>query len=92
MISVTLTRLCDDFLVRPISGFGRFTTFLIEGAKRCILPRVDSRLLIRQMEFVGNRSIGIIVISAVMIGAIFGLILGNIFRKFGAESMLGAAA
>ena len=29
---------------------------------------------------------------SVMIGAIFGLILGDIFRTFGAESMLGAAA
>ncbi len=44
------------------------------------------------MEFVGNRSLGITIISATMIGAVFGMILGDIFRTFGAESMLGAAA
>ncbi len=92
MVTATLTRLSEDFLIRPISGFGRFTKFLMESSKRCILPRVNTVLLLRQMEFVGNRSLGIVIISAVMIGAIFGLILGNIFRKFGAESMLGAAA
>jgi ABC-type transporter Mla maintaining outer membrane lipid asymmetry permease subunit MlaE len=44
------------------------------------------------MEFVGNRSFGIIVLSAIMVGGIFGLIMGDLFRIFGAQAMMGAAA
>jgi phospholipid/cholesterol/gamma-HCH transport system permease protein len=77
---------------KPIAAFGKYTMFMTTAIKRCFVPPVRSRLLIRQLEFVGNRSFGIIIISATMIGAVFGLILGDIFRQFGAESMLGAAA
>ncbi len=82
----------QQMLVRPISQFGRFTIFFTQAIKRCFVPVVSPELLIRQLEFVGNRSFGIVLIAAVMIGAIFGLILGDMFRPFGAESMLGAAA
>lgn len=44
------------------------------------------------MEFVGNRSFGVMVLAGMMVGAIFGFQLGEIFRIFGAESMIGAAA
>lgn len=77
---------------KPIQAIGSYTLFLTESLKRCVFPPVKMTLLFRQLEFVGNRSFGIIVISATMVGAIFGLILGDIFRTFGAESMLGAAA
>jgi len=78
--------------IRPVNAIGKFTVFLGQGLKRIVMPPVRLRLLARQMEFVGNKSFYIIVISATMIGAVFGLILGDIFRTFGAESMLGAAA
>ncbi|MBM4252889.1 MAG: ABC transporter permease [Deltaproteobacteria bacterium] len=91
LISEAMNRLWDDFFVRPISEFGRFTTFFLEGVKRCMVPMIDRRLLLRQMEFVGNRSLGIVVIAGTLVGVIFGLILGNIFRRFGTESLLGAA-
>ena len=92
MVVSTFNSFVQEFVITPISGIGRYTTFMGHAVGRCVLPPVSLRLLLRQMEFVGNRSLGIVSISAVMIGAIFGLILGNIFRKFGAESMLGAAA
>ena len=44
------------------------------------------------MEAVGVRSFWIIIMAAIMIGAVFGLQFGNIFHLFGAESMVGAAA
>ncbi len=81
-----------DIAVQPVSAVGKYTLFLTRSIHRCFAPPVRAKLLFRQLEFVGNKSFGIIVISAVMIGAIFGLILGDIFRTFGAESMLGAAA
>jgi phospholipid/cholesterol/gamma-HCH transport system permease protein len=81
-----------ELAVKPIAAIGKYTMFMSTALKRCVFPPVRFRLLIRQLEFVGNRSFTIIVISAMMIGAIFGIILGDIFRTFGAESMLGAAA
>jgi phospholipid/cholesterol/gamma-HCH transport system permease protein len=81
-----------ELAINPINAIGRYTLFMGVSLKRCVVPPVQGFLLFRQMEFVGNKSFGIIVISAVMIGAVFGLILGDIFRTFGAESMLGAAA
>ena len=92
MLVSTFNSFVQEFAIRPITGIGRYTTFMGHAVGRCFMPPVSFRLLLRQMEFVGNRSLGIVSISAVMIGTIFGLILGNIFRKFGAESMLGAAA
>jgi len=82
----------SDLAARPVEAFGRYILFLGQALKRCIVPPVRARLLFRQLEFVGNKSFGIIVISAAMVGSVFGLILGDIFRTFGAESMLGAAA
>lgn len=43
------------------------------------------------MEFVGNRSLGIILLAGFMVGGIFGFQLGEIFRLFGAESLIGAS-
>jgi phospholipid/cholesterol/gamma-HCH transport system permease protein len=49
-------------------------------------------LFFKQCEFVGNQSIGVMILSGMMIGAVFGLQFGEMFRIFGAEGMIGAAA
>jgi len=84
--------LIGSFTIRPVSELGRFSIFMGETIKSSFFPPVSPKLLFKHLEFVGNRSLGILVIAAVMIGAVFGLILGDIFRTFGAESMVGAAA
>lgn len=78
--------------IGPIKRVGQFTTFLWEGLKRIFYPRLEWPLVFKQMEFVGNRSFGIIILAGCMVGAIFGFQLGEIFRIFGAQSMIGAAA
>ena len=78
--------------IRPVSAFGKFVIFLGHSLRGIVYPPMQTSLLMKQLEFIGNKSLGITMISAVMLGAVFGLILGDIFRKFGAESMLGAAA
>ena len=84
--------LMGNLILSPIHGLGRFTSFASQAFARCVVPPVNGRLLLKQLEFVGTRSIGIVLISSVMIGAVFALILGDIFRTFSAESMVGAAA
>lgn len=79
-------------LMRPLSGLGSYLMFTWNGCYRIFFPPLSFRLLMVQLEFVGTRSFAIVTLSAVMIGAVFGLQFGSIFRIFGAESMIGAAA
>lgn len=78
--------------IQPVSAFGKFVIFLTESLRSILFPPLQVSLLMKQFEFIGNKSLGITAIAAVLIGAVFGLILGDIFQTFGAESMLGAAA
>ena len=70
----------------------RAVHFMVQSLKQMVAPPLNLYLLVKQMEFVGNRSFGIIVFAGGIVGAVFGLQLGEIFRVFGAESMIGAAA
>lgn len=87
-----LIELVSKPFLNTIMGFGKYTLFCRDALRRFIYPRPSLFLVIRQMEFVGNRSFAIIVMAGAMVGGVFGLHLGNIFGMFRAESMLGAAA
>lgn len=76
----------------PISTFGQYVIFCKDSFTTMIWPPVNRKLLLYQIEFIGNRSFMIIVLASIMIGAVFGLQFGEIFRIFGAETMIGAAA
>lgn len=79
-------------LVQPVSFTGALTQFIGNTLLRTVRPWMSFRLFMRQCEFVGNQSIGVMILSGMMIGAVFGLQFGEIFRIFGAEGMIGAAA
>lgn len=79
-------------IITPIQVSGRFGLFVLRSLKGFIYPPVKIRLIFQQLEFVGNRSLSIILLAGAMVGGIFGFQLGEIFRIFGAESMIGAAA
>ena len=79
-------------ILDAIAFQGRFFLFVSESVRRIFYPMLSRDLLLKQMEFVGNRSFGVAVLAGTMVGAIFGFQLGEIFKIFGAESMIGAAA
>lgn len=81
-----------DLSVTPVAEMGRYSRFMHNTATRMISPPIYIRQIISQMEFVGNKSFSIIVLASIMIGAVFGLQLGEIFRIFGGETMIGASA
>lgn len=87
-ISETIYR----YSFKPVSAFGLWVIFNKDTFINMLFPPVNRKLLINQMEFIGNRSFMIIVLASIMIGAVFGLQFGEIFRIFGAETMIGAAA
>jgi len=80
------------FLTKVVSGLGHYFMFCAATFRRMLFPPVNLRLLLHHMEFIGVKSIGVIILAAVMIGAVFGINFGTIMRLFGAESMIGAAA
>jgi phospholipid/cholesterol/gamma-HCH transport system permease protein len=90
--AINVVRFIGRQTIAPIEALGGFVAFFFESLRRIFFPPVSLVLLLRQMEFVGNRSFWVIVLAGCMVGGIFGFQLGEIFRVFGAESMMGAAA
>lgn len=80
------------FIEHSLAHLGAYVMFCATAFKRMFLPLMPPKLLFKQMEFVGVKSFSIIILAAVMIGAVFGIQFGAIFRIFGAESLIGAAA
>lgn len=81
-----------SFLTSTLTGFGAYILFTASIFRCMVYPRLQWRLLLQQLEFVGNKSLSTILLASVMIGAVFGIEFGKIFKLFGTESMLGAAA
>lgn len=76
--------------IATVVSIGRFVIFIRSILKELFPLRLN--LLVVQMEFIGNQSFVIISLAALMVGAVFGLQFGDIFRIFKSESMIGAAA
>lgn len=74
-----------------MQDMGKFTLFVRDTAEQMVRGPMRRRNIFQQMEFVGNESLTIIMVSGFFIGAVFSLQIGTIFRIFGAEGMMGAA-
>ena len=83
-------RVVGQFSAGGFRAVGRFVLF--SWAVLTEFFPIPRKLLLVQMEFIGNKSFWIITLAAMMIGAVFGLQFGEIFRVFKSESMIGAAA
>jgi phospholipid/cholesterol/gamma-HCH transport system permease protein len=83
--------LIGQIIIKTLAGFGRFLLFIKELFHWAFHRPFRLGLIIKQFEFVGNKSAVIIFISALFVGAVLGLQLGVIFRLFSAEGLMGAA-
>ena len=74
-------------LYKIVEEIGAFLTFLGKASKAIFVPLIDRKLVFQHMEFIGVRSIGIIILAAIMIGAVFAIpVLGIsavMIRRFG---------
>jgi phospholipid/cholesterol/gamma-HCH transport system permease protein len=77
-------------MVANITGFGRYTMLVGNFFYWVSRRPFRARLLFRQLEFVGNKSFGIIFLAALFTGAVIGLQVGKIFGIFKAEGLMGA--
>lgn len=68
-----------------------FMKFLREILRWTFRRPFRGAMLFQQLEFVGNQSLNIVLVSGFAVGAVFGLQIGAIFQVFRAESLMGAA-
>ena len=73
------------------SSFGSFLLYLAEICRQIPRPPYRRQQIVRQIEFVGNKSLMIILLTGFATGAVFGLQIGGIFIIFRAEGIIGGA-
>ncbi|GDX83403.1 ABC transporter permease [Deltaproteobacteria bacterium] len=73
--------------VEDFGGYVRFTTAAVVGI---VKPPYRLRLLFKQMEFVGNQSLSIVMITGAFTGMVFAVQSDFAFGKFGARGLIGS--
>ena len=81
-----------SFVIERIIALGKFLGFLRYTIQTTFRPPYRFKQIFQQMEFIGNESLNIIMISGFFIGAVFSLEIGFVFKIFGAQGMLGAVS
>ncbi len=76
-------------VVARIEEVGRTFLFLAEAVRTLFTARPRVREIFRQMEFVGVRSISVVVLTGTFTGMVLALQSYYGFRKFGAEGLVG---
>lgn len=87
-----LASLVGRFVIERVSGLGHFLSFFRSTLKITFSQPIRLKLAFQQMEFIGNESLNIIMISGFFIGAVFSLEIGFVFKVFGAQGMIGAVS
>jgi phospholipid/cholesterol/gamma-HCH transport system permease protein len=79
-------------IIKFVKELGAFIMYGKESFVLVFRRPYRPRLIFQQMEFIGNESLFIIMISGFFLGAVFSLQIGSIFAIFGAQGMIGAAS
>jgi phospholipid/cholesterol/gamma-HCH transport system permease protein len=74
-----------------VQGMGRMATFLGSACFWAVLPPLKLRHVIRQIHFIGVKSVSVILLTALFTGMVLGLQGYYTLRKFGSEALLGPA-
>jgi len=75
-----------------IKGVGSFFMLSLEALIWSFRSPVRFRLIFDQMEFIGFKSLGIILLTSIFTGMVFALQSGRAFIRFNAETLTGAVA
>jgi phospholipid/cholesterol/gamma-HCH transport system permease protein len=74
-----------------LRAFGSFSLYIYDICRQAFTPPIRWDMIFQQLEFVGNQSLNIILLTGFFTGAVFALQIGGIFQIFRAESIMGAA-
>lgn len=78
-------------LLRYLNDLGATCVFFWTVLRTAFSRPFRRNLLFQQLEFIGNQSLVIIILTGFFTGAVFGLQIGGIFQIFRAEGLMGAA-
>lgn len=84
-------QLLGEYVISTIKELGLFVTYIANIGRQMVKPPIRWDQIFIQLEFVGNQSFNIILLTGFFTGAVFGLQIGGIFQIFRAESIMGAA-
>ncbi|MEQ8234252.1 MAG: ABC transporter permease [Gammaproteobacteria bacterium] len=78
-------------LSTPIAGLGRYGVYLALLLPHLLRPWREPGALLRQLEFIGARSVTVIAVAGAFVGMVVALQFHDTLVRFGAVGMLGAA-
>jgi len=77
--------------LEAIHRMGRMTVFLYATVASLFVPPFRARRIVKQIHFIGVRSLFVILLTAAFTGMVLGLQGYYTLRKFGSEGLLGSA-
>ncbi len=77
-------------VIALFEAWGRYVLVFLRGLLNLVRPPWRVRLIFKQMEFVGNQSLSIVLITGLFTGAVFALQSNVAFSMFGAQGMTGS--
>ncbi len=80
-----------SWLIEPLSALGRIGIFLALVTRQLLFPWRQFESTVRQLHFIGARSVTVIVVAGTFVGMVVALQFYDTLVRFGAVGMLGAA-
>ena len=88
MIFQLFNKIGAFFLVK-IAALGKIGALLCESIFGLFVPPFRFKIFIKQLEFIGNRSLSIVLFTAIFTGMVLALQMYEALRKFQSESLVG---
>jgi len=79
-----------EFCQRSLKGMGDFLLFNAQAFRWLFRKPFRAGVFLKQMEFIGVKSVGIVMLVAIFSGGVFALQTGYAFGLFNAEVMVGS--
>ncbi|MBI5638941.1 MAG: ABC transporter permease [Nitrospirae bacterium] len=86
---INLIRSLGAYFLSTLRGMGHMFIFLMNSVYLIFMPPFKFNLLLRQIRFIGNKSLVVILLTGACTGMVLALQLFYILRKFGSEALLG---
>jgi phospholipid/cholesterol/gamma-HCH transport system permease protein len=87
----TLLRKMGSWFLSKLSRMGHMFLFLINSIYFIFIPPFKFNMLLRQIRFLGSKSMVVILLTGAFTGMVLALQLFYTLRKFGSEALLGPA-
>ncbi len=86
---VDAVRALGGWSIGKVRYMGQMSLFLFDALRTVFIPPFKFKLLLRQIRFLGNKSLAVILLTGAFTGMVLALQLYYILRKFGSEALLG---